>query len=76
VADVADEAQTQPATEHAVRRFGGFDTWVNNAGTSIYGRSAEVPVAGKRKASETNSGRRAWVTGGTKTFEAGRRSAH
>jgi NAD(P)-dependent dehydrogenase (short-subunit alcohol dehydrogenase family) len=54
VADVADEAQTQAAAQHAVRRFGGFDTWVNNAGVSLYGRSAEVPAADQRKVLETN----------------------
>jgi short-subunit dehydrogenase len=54
VADVSDEAQLQAAADQAVHRFGGFDTWVNNAGVSLYGRSADVPVADQRKVLETN----------------------
>src|SRR5687767_9243870 len=38
VADVADEAQLRAVAQLAVERFGGFDTWVNDAGVSIYGR--------------------------------------
>src|SRR4051812_3742170 len=32
VADVADEAALRRAAELAEREFGGFDTWVNDAG--------------------------------------------
>src|SRR5213076_34618 len=35
-------------------RFGGFDTWVNNAGVSVYGRIEQVPIEDLRKIFETN----------------------
>jgi NAD(P)-dependent dehydrogenase (short-subunit alcohol dehydrogenase family) len=38
----------------AVRSFGGFDTWVNNAGVSIYGRLEDVPLEDHRRLFETN----------------------
>src|SRR5690349_9696061 len=53
-ADVADDAQVQRIADHAVAEFGGFDTWVNNAGISIYGKLVDVPMAEKRRVFETN----------------------
>ena len=32
VADVGDRQQVKDITDLAIRKFGGFDTWVNNAG--------------------------------------------
>lgn len=37
-----------------VHEFGSIDTWVNNAGGSIYGRILEVPVEEERQLFETN----------------------
>jgi NADP-dependent 3-hydroxy acid dehydrogenase YdfG len=54
VADVADEAALQKAARAAEEAFGGIDTWVNNAGVSIYGKIMEVPVADLRRLFETN----------------------
>lgn len=54
VADVADEGAVQRIADHAVAEFGGFDTWVNNAGISVYGRLTDVPMADKRRIFETN----------------------
>ena len=54
VADVAYEEEFQQAAETAKQRFGGFDTWVNNAGTSIYGRIMDVPTDDLRRLFETN----------------------
>ncbi len=54
VADVADEAAVRQIADAAIAGFGGFDTWVNNAGVSIYGRISEVPVAEQRRVFETN----------------------
>ena len=54
VADVADPAQVQGVADAAVRTFGGFDTWVNNAGISIYGRLEEVPDEDARRLFDTN----------------------
>lgn len=38
----------------AVERFGGFDTWVNNAGVSVYGELKDVPLEDARGVFETN----------------------
>ena len=44
---------TRVAAE-AVRAFGGIDTWVNNAGVSIYGKLTEVPMADKKRLFDVN----------------------
>ena len=54
VADVADEEALRRAAQTARQRFGGIDTWVNNAGTSIYGRIMDVPTEDLRRLFETN----------------------
>ncbi len=54
VADVADETAMRGVAETAERHFGGFDTWVNNAGVSIYGRLEDVPPQDHRRLFETN----------------------
>lgn len=54
VADVADERAVKQAVQVARERFGGIDTWVNNAGTSIYGRIMDVATVDLRRLFETN----------------------
>ncbi|GAB4461251.1 MAG: SDR family oxidoreductase [Armatimonadaceae bacterium] len=54
VCDVSDEAQVQHLAQRAIERFGGFDTWVNNAGVSIYGTFEEVKCEDMRQLFETN----------------------
>src|SRR5688500_6391554 len=54
VADVANEQDVQNIAEKAIEQFGGFDTWVNNAGVSIYGRVLEVSMEDHRRLFETN----------------------
>ena len=54
VADVADPEAMVRVAEAAVRQFGGLDTWVNNAGVSIYGKLTEVPLEDKRRLFDTN----------------------
>jgi NAD(P)-dependent dehydrogenase (short-subunit alcohol dehydrogenase family) len=54
VADVADFDALRDAAARAVDRFGGIDTWVNNAGVSIYGPIADVPIQDARRLFETN----------------------
>lgn len=54
VADVAREEDVRRIAEAANERFGGFDTWVNNAGVSIYGKTMEVAVEDMRRLFETN----------------------
>jgi short-subunit dehydrogenase len=53
-ADVADESSVREAAEAAIKRFGGFDTWVNNAGASVYGRSMEVSIEDMKRVIDTN----------------------
>lgn len=43
--DVGREEDVQRVVDTAEREFGGFDTWVNNAGISIFGRMWDVPMA-------------------------------
>ena len=54
VADVAVPQAVDRIAEAAVQEFGGFDTWVNNAGVSIYGKVTEIPLADKRRLFDTN----------------------
>ncbi len=54
VADVADHAALSEAAEKCVRLFGGFDTWVNNAGVSIYGTISVTSLEDQRRLFETN----------------------
>ena len=54
VADVGREEDVRRIAETAIRRFGGFDTWINNAGVSIYGKLMEVSVEDMRQLFETN----------------------
>src|SRR5580704_15605739 len=44
VADVGREADVRKIAEATVATFGGFDTWVNNAGVSIYGPARATPI--------------------------------
>lgn len=52
--DVADPEAVQRVADTAVQEFGGFDTWVNNAGVSIYGKLTETHLDEKRKLFDTN----------------------
>lgn len=54
VGDVGQFEDVQRIEDEAIRRFGGFDTWVNNAGVSIYGRMLEQPLDDQRRLFETN----------------------
>ena len=54
VADVADRATMDLVAERAAERFGGIDTWVNNAGVSVYGEIKDVPLDDARGVFETN----------------------
>jgi short-subunit dehydrogenase len=52
--DVARLDDVQNIANEAIRRFGGFDTWVNNAGVSIYGPVLEQSLEDQRRLFETN----------------------
>jgi short-subunit dehydrogenase len=52
--DVADPDAVDRLGEAALMTFGSIDTWVNNAGLSIYGKLDDVPLADKRKLFDIN----------------------
>ena len=53
-ADVGDRAQVQRIADAAVARFGRIDTWVNDAGLSIFGRLEAVSEADNHRLFQTN----------------------
>jgi len=54
VADVGNEEDVRGIARTALERFGGFDTWVNNAGVGIYGGLLDVSTADSRRLFDTN----------------------
>lgn len=53
-ADVGREGDINKIAAEAVVKFGGFDTWVNNAGVSIYGKLEDISTEDFRQLFETN----------------------
>lgn len=53
-ADVGHRSDVQRIADAALQHFGGFDTWVNNAGHSIYGRLDEVSDSDHKRLFQTN----------------------
>ncbi|MFC7543936.1 SDR family oxidoreductase [Siccirubricoccus deserti] len=49
VADVADPVQVDAVAAMAVKAFGGFDSWINDAGAFIYGRMEDVSLTDQRR---------------------------
>jgi short-subunit dehydrogenase len=54
VADVANALEVHGIAEAAIAAYGGFDTWVNNAGVSIYGRLDETVLEDARRLFDVN----------------------
>jgi short-subunit dehydrogenase len=52
--DVGQFDDVQNIANKAIQRFGGFDTWVNNAGVSIYGPVLDQSLEDQRRLFETN----------------------
>ena len=52
--DVADFDSLRRSAELAAEEWGGIDTWINDAGVSIYGALRDVPVADARRLFDTN----------------------
>jgi len=52
--DVGNEQDMRRVAQAAIDRFGGFDTWVNNAGVSIYGLIDEIDPEDHKRLFETN----------------------
>ncbi len=58
VADVGNEEDVRRIAATARQRFRSFDTWVNNAGVSIYGNLTDVSLADHRRLFECSICRR------------------
>lgn len=54
VADVGVAEDHEKIIQAAMLSFGGFETWVNNAGVSIFGKLADVAIEDQRQMFETN----------------------
>jgi NAD(P)-dependent dehydrogenase (short-subunit alcohol dehydrogenase family) len=52
--DVADQAAVERLAQTAIDRFGGFDSWINNAAAATYGTVEQVPVADHRRVFDVN----------------------
>jgi short-subunit dehydrogenase len=53
-ADVGSRQQVEAVARAAVERFGRIDTWINDAGVSIYGRLDEISEEDNRRLFDTN----------------------
>ncbi len=53
-ADVADVHAVERVRDAALAKFGGFDTWINNAGISIYGRLHDVDLVEAKRLFDVN----------------------
>ena len=54
VADVSEFDDVRDIVDCAETEYGGFDTWINNAGLSIYGPTEEVPLSDARRLFDVN----------------------
>jgi short-subunit dehydrogenase len=54
VADVSRREDVEKVAQVAIARFGGFDTWVNNAGQGLYGKIEEVSEQDHRRLFDVN----------------------
>lgn len=52
--DVSNESEMKGLKEKVLREFGTIDTWINNAGTSIYGYLLDSDLTEEKKLFETN----------------------
>jgi NAD(P)-dependent dehydrogenase (short-subunit alcohol dehydrogenase family) len=53
-ADVGDRAQVEMIAARAVEAFGGFDTWINVAGLTVYGPRREIELDDHERLIRTN----------------------
>ncbi len=54
VGDVADRSAMESLADTAIASFRRIDTWINNAGVSIYGEISDVDLQDARRLFETN----------------------
>ena len=53
-ADVGEQDEIAEVVEAAKEAFGGFDTWINDAGVGLYGELSQVPLADQERLFKTN----------------------
>lgn len=53
-ADVGEREQLERVASETIAHFGGFDTWINNAGSSVWGRFDEVSDEDHYQVMQTN----------------------
>lgn len=53
-ADVGDREQLERVASETIAHFGGFDTWINNAGSSVWGRFDQVKDEDHHQVMQTN----------------------
>ena len=53
-ADVGKRSDVEHISRRAIEAFGGYDTWINNAGQTIYGKLEEVSEEDLRALMEVN----------------------
>jgi short-subunit dehydrogenase len=53
-ADVGNPADVERIGQTAMERFGRIDTWVNNAGISVFGRIEDVSLEDQQRVMQTN----------------------
>ena len=54
VADVGVKEQVQNIADAAIQHFGGFDTWVNNAGVVVFATLDDLPTEDHQRLFDTN----------------------
>lgn len=54
VADVGKEEEVEEIVNVAVAEFGGFDTWVNNAGVVVFAELKDMPTDDHKRLFDTN----------------------
>ena len=52
--DVSNQDDVRAIAEKAKEAYGGFDTWINNAGVFLYGTLDKTPIEDMRRLFETN----------------------
>ncbi len=53
-ADVGNRSDVEKVAAAAIERFGGFDSWINDAGVMVWGKVGDVPEEDMRRLFETN----------------------
>jgi len=54
VCDVGSESDVERLAAATIERWGGFDTWVNNAGVGVYAEALDISTEEHRQVFETN----------------------